>query len=150
MNAENLRIGDYVHIHFLKNTTTKQAKVENINIENNTIILVNQRKDIIKIDTEDKWEQIKPIPLDESVLKQFGYKDSIKTVYGLVNKNVYEKVYIFKDRSPILVTLIYEDGVFKLVQSDDEAFYGCKTKPSFQDLHIFQHYLSDNMYINNI
>ena len=33
----------------------------------------------------------KPIPLDESVLKQFGYKDSIKTVYGLVNKNVYEK-----------------------------------------------------------
>ena len=126
MNAENLRIGDYVHIHFLKNTTTEQAKVENINIENNTIILVNQRKDIIKIDTEDKWEQIKPIPLDESVLKQFGYKDSIKTVYGLVNKNVYEKVYIFKDRSPILVTLIYEDGVFKLVQSDDEAFYGCK------------------------
>lgn len=30
MNAENLRIGDYVHIHFLKNTTTEQAKVENI------------------------------------------------------------------------------------------------------------------------
>ena len=45
---------------------------------------------------------------------------------------------------------LFEDGVFKLVQSDDEAFYGCKTKPSFQDLHIFQHYLSDNMYINNI
>ena len=39
MNAENLRIGDYVHIHFLKNTTTEQAKVENIDIENNTIIL---------------------------------------------------------------------------------------------------------------
>ncbi|WP_300796711.1 hypothetical protein [uncultured Bacteroides sp.] len=90
MNAENLRIGDYVHIHFLKNTTTEQAKVENIDIENNTIILVNQRKDIIKIDTEDKWKQIKPIPLDKNVLKQFGYKDSIKTVYGLVNKNVYE------------------------------------------------------------
>lgn len=47
MNAENLRIGDYVHIHFLKNITTEQAKVENIDIENNTIILVNQRKDII-------------------------------------------------------------------------------------------------------
>lgn len=65
MNAKILRIGDYVHIHFLKNTATEQAKVENIDIDNNTIILVNQRKDIIKIDTEDKWKQIKPIPLDK-------------------------------------------------------------------------------------
>ena len=40
--------------------------------------------------------------------------------------------------------------VFKLVQMMMKHFYGCKTKPSFQDLHIFQHYLSDNMYINNI
>ena len=65
----------------------------------------------------------------------------------MFNFNLSVKIY----RSiAILVTLIYEDGVFKLVQSDDEAFYGCKTKPSFQDLHIFQHYLSDNMYINNI
>lgn len=148
MNAKDLRIGDYVH-HFSGNITIEQTKVKNIDIENNTITLVNQRQNIIEIDTEDKWKQIKPIQLDEKILKQFGYTNCTKTVYALVNQNVYEKEYTFTIRPSIIVTLIYEDGIFKLVQRDDEAFYGCKTTPILY-LHILQHSLSDNMCINGI
>lgn len=125
---KELQIGSY--LFFLE----KKENVQVVSIpDNQSIIISNNNIDEVKIDTPERWAQLKGIELTEEILSKNGFVKKETHVYGLIGEYTLvngQDIYIIK-----------RDNIFSIAIPKNNSYFGCKLIP-LRFIHIAQPYFN--------